>query len=53
MEVCGIGGQDAGGKMDYLSDCWGGVGKEVSGNRRGQNEGSKVNTLDDDEPGTR
>lgn len=52
MEVSGIGGQDAGGKMDYLSDCWGRE-KEVSGNRRGQNEGGKVNTLDDGEPGAR
>lgn len=53
VEVCGIGGWDAGGKMDYLSDCWEGGG-EVSGNRQRQNEGSKVNTPDDDddEPGT-
>lgn len=56
MEVCGIRGQDAGGKMDYLSDCWGDfvvwewVGG-LSGNRQGQNERGKkkVNMRDDDE----
>lgn len=39
MEVSGIGGQDAGGKMDYLSDCWGGKKRgerKQTGTKRGR-----------------
>lgn len=56
MEVCRIRGRDAGGKMDYLSDCWGAWGGERGEQNQtgGQNEESKVNTpVDDDESGAR